>query len=137
MSAVPEPHVPPETRGKHKTIAVIAAAWHLRSLVRAALENKRTRILDVTTLQEFDTVARSERIDLIILDDECASDETASSNGRDQPSLAFADVPVVLLTDRAHKNHAPSPYALPPTRTLHKHFSPFELLNVVYALIGY
>lgn len=137
MSTTPQPHVPPETRGKHKTIAVVAAEWHLRSLVRAALENKRTRVIEVTTLQGLDTAVRGEHIDLIILDDECVPREEAPNNGRHQRNSALTGIPVILLTDRELHDYDPSPYALQPDRTLHKHFSPFELLNIVYALIGY
>ena len=45
-SSSPQPHVPAETKGRHKTIAVVAGEWHLRALVRAAIENKRTSVVE-------------------------------------------------------------------------------------------
>lgn len=134
MSAVPQPHVPPETRGKHKTIAIIAAEWHLRSLVRAALENKRTRVFEYNSLEGLEAATQGDHIDLVILDDDCALHETS---GRSQRAAMLANVPVILLTDDSPTEEDFSTSIVEPDRTLHKHFSPFELLNHVYALIGY
>ena len=133
--ATPQPHVPAETKGRQKTIAVVAQEWHLRMLVRAAVENKRTRIVEASTLQELRAVAQGERLDLVILDGDLAPGHTAAAQSK--RDSAFQDTPLLLLTDRDLLETPLPDGALQPNRTLHKHFSPFELLNIVYALIGY
>ncbi len=135
--ATPQPHVPAETKGRHKTIAVVAAEWHLRMLVRAAVENKRTSIVEASTLQELAAVAQDERLDLVILDGDLAPGGTAAPPAQSKLDAAFAGIPLLLLTDRAVSKLSLPDGALQPIRTLHKHFSPFELLNIVYALTGY
>ncbi len=124
-------------RGRHKTIAVVADAWHLRSLVRAALENKRTRVIELPSLHELDAASRDRRVDLVILAEDSVPDESAPCNRRAQPLAVLADVPVILLTAGSPPDSNALPGFLQPDRTLHTHFSPFELLHVVYALIGY
>ena len=136
-TAAPQPHVPAETRGRRKTIAVAAPAWHLRALVRAAVENKRTRVIEASSLDALHGIARDESLDLVILDAEVAECETTPlAESREQES-ALANVPVLLLTDHTTPADSSFPDVLQPDRTLHKHFSPFELLNAVYALTGY
>ncbi len=136
-AAAPQPHVPAETRGRRKTIAVAAPAWHLRALVRAAVENKRTRVVEADSLQALSAIAGNERLDLVIVDGDLAAIESASPYAQTKIDPAIADVPLLLLTDRAAPGDSSSASALQPDRTLHKHFSPFELLNIVYALTGY
>ena len=132
-----QPHVPTERRGRHKTIAVVTEVWHLRALVRAAVENKRTSVIEASSLEELRTIACGARIDLAILEVEavCSGEEL-------EPALLtwdgpLAEVPVILLTDQTAPDETSLPGSFPPFRTLHKHFSPFELLNLVYTLIGY
>ena len=134
-NAAPQPHVPAETKGRHKTIAVAAPAWHLRALVRAAVENKRTRVVEADSLQALSAIARNEPLDLVILDSDLACHGATPSAAQPTRDPALAGAPLLLLTDPS----APAPHvsALQPDRTLHKHFSPFELLNAVYALTGY
>ena len=136
-SVTSQPHVPVETKGKRKTVAVVAEQWHLRSLVRAAVENKRTKVVEASGLEDLRVIASSERIDLVILDIELTGDETMLAYDHLKRDPAFRDVPFILLTDRAAPNEAPLSCLIHPDRALHKHFSPFELLNLVYALTGY
>lgn len=136
-SVTSQPHVPPETKGRTKTIAVVAAMWHLRSLVRAAVENKRTKVVEASCLEDLRVIACSERIDLVILDIEITGDETMLAYDSLKRDPALRDVPFILLTDRAAPNAAPLSGLIHPDRALHRHFSPFELLNLVYALTGY
>ena len=136
-SATSQPHVPVETKGKRKTVAVVAEQWHLRALVRAAVENKRTKVVEASSLEELRTIAYGERIDLVILDAETVCDEKALANHQLKRDPALADVPVILLADQAAPNETSSLNVHPPDRTLHKHFSPFELLNLVYEITGY
>lgn len=136
-SVTSQPHVPPETKGRTKTIAVAANAWHLRALVRAAVENKRTRVVEATSLEEMRTIARSEHIDLVILDADLGCDDAIAPNAQLKNDPALSTVPLILLTNRTASEDRSSASISHPDRTLHKHFSPFELLNIVYALIGY
>ena len=136
-SVTSQPHVPVETKGKRKTVAVVAEQWHLRSLVRAAVENKRTKVVEASCLEDLRVIASSERMDLVILDIEITGDETMLAYDHLKRDPAFRDVPFILLTDRAAPNEAPLFGLIHPDRALHKHFSPFELLNLVYALTGY
>ena len=132
-----QPHAPPETKGRHKTILVAAAAWHLRSLVRAAVENKRTKVVEATSLEDVRAIASRERIDLVILDAGLAHDDPALSYDHLKRDPSFIDVPLILLTDHTAPNETSLSGLIHPDRTLHKHFSPFELLNLVYTLTGY
>lgn len=136
-AAAPQPHVPAETKGRHKTIAVAAPAWHLRALVRAAVENKRTRVIEAASLKALRGIARDERLDLVIVDADLAVCDTTPLSAQLPCDSALAEAPLLLLTDRAAPDDASSASAFQPDRTLHKHFSPFELLNAVYALTGY
>lgn len=133
----PQPHVPPETRGKHKTIAVVAAEWHLRALVRAAIESKRTRVMEAASLRDLRDVSGGSHLDLVILDAGVALGGQTASDVHAERYPTLADTPLLLLTDSTPPDDAPNAIAFQPDRTLHKHFSPFELLNVVYALAGY
>ncbi len=135
--ATPQPHVPAETKGRHRTIAVVAQAWHLRMLVRAAVENKRTRIVEASTLQELSAIAQGEQLALVILDGDLAPGHTEALPAQSKLDAAFADIPLLLLTDRTVLEATQTEGAVQPYRTLHKHFSPFELLNIVYTLTGY
>ena len=135
--AKPQPHVPPETRGRHKTVVVAAAEWHLRALVRAAIENKRTQVVEAATLAALSAVARSTPLDLVILDAGVVLDAQPVGEAHAARHTAWADTPLVLLTDPTVPDDAPALAAIQPDRTLHKHFSPFELLHIVYALTGY
>lgn len=135
-SVTSQPHVPVETKGKRKTVAVVAEQWHLRSLVRAAVENKRTKVVEASSLEELRSIA-VEQIDLVILDAGLAQDDPALAYDHLKRNPAFRDVPFILLTDRAAPNEATLSGLIHPDRTLHKHFSPFELLNLVYTLTGY
>ena len=136
-SSSPQPHVPAETKGRHKTIAVVAGEWHLRALVRAAIENKRTSVVEALTLQDMSALAHDERLDLVILDADLAPDNTVP----DYTSLfcdpVFAAIPLIVLTDRTARDVTALTGASQQVRTLYKHFSPFELLNIVYTLTGY
>ena len=116
---------------------MVADAWHLRSLVRAALENKRTRVIETTSPRDLYAAAQTRRFDLIILDGDSVPQESAPSNSQSRPIPALAGVPVILLTDSPPPDDTTFPGPLQPDRTLHRHFSPFELLNAVYALTGY
>ena len=136
-SVTSQPHVPVETKGKRKTFAVVAGQWHLRSLVRAAVENRRTRVIEASNLQALNTIALGERLDLVILDDDLSRDDPMMAYDHLKRGPAFRDVPFILLTDRAAPAAAPLSGLNHPDRALHKHFSPFELLNLVYALTGY
>ncbi len=136
-NAAPQPHVPAETKGRHKTIAVAAPAWHLRALVRAAVENKRTRVVEASSLESLRAIAGDERLDLVILDAELARHGATAPSAQRTRGPALAGAPLLLLTDPSAPAAAPHVSALQPDRTLHKHFSPFELLNAVYALTGY
>ena len=136
-NATPQPHAPIETKGKRKTVAVVAAAWHLRALVRAAVENKRTRVVEASSLESLRAIAHAERLDLVILDADLARDGATPPSAQRTRDPALADAPLLLLTDPAAPDAAPHRSALQPDRTLYKHFSPFELLNAVYALTGY
>jgi len=129
--------VPPETKGRRKTIAVVAAAWHLRSLVRAAVENKRTSVVEASSLEELRAITPREEINLVILDADLFSNDSTLPYSRIKGESALADVPVILLTDRGAPDESSSLQVRHPDRTLHKHFSPFELLNLVYTLTGY
>lgn len=129
--------MPPETRGRSKTIAVVATAWHLRSLVRAAVENKRTSVLEASSLKELRAIGPKERIDLVILDTDIPREDTAKPYEELKRESAFTEVPVILLINGASPNETSPLDVHPPDRTLHKHFSPFELLNLVYSLTGY
>ena len=129
--------MPPETKGRSKTIAVVAAAWHLRSLVRAAVENKRTSVVEAQSHEELRAIARSEGIDLLILDAGFSREDTAMVYEKLKCDPALGSVPVILLTDSAAPDETASFDVRHPDRTLHKHFSPFELLNLVYSLTGY
>ena len=137
MSATSQPHVPPVTSGKHKTIAVVAAAWHLRSLVRAALANKRTSVVEASSLKELRAAALGESVDLVILDFDLTANESKTPYQELKRDPTFTHVPVILLTDPSALDPNPPGGLSPPDRTLHKHFSPFELLNLVYSLTGY
>lgn len=136
-SSISQPHVPRETKGRSKTIAVVAAAWHLRSLVRAALANKRTSVVEASSLEELRAIAPKERIDLVILDTDIARESTAMPYEELKRESAFTEVPVILLINGASPNETSPLDVHPSDRTLHRHFSPFELLNLVYALTGY
>lgn len=136
-SITSQPHVPPETKGRTKTIAVAAAAWHLRALVRAAVENKRTKVVEASCLEDLRVIASRERIGLVILDADLTCDGTAMSYECLKRDLTFTDVPFIVLTNRAAPDETPSSGLYHPDRALHKHFSPFELLNIVYTLTGY
>ena len=136
-SVTPQPHVPVETKGKQKTIAVVAEQWHLRALVRAAVENKRTSVVEASSLEELRTIACGVRIDLVILDAETVCDDEELEAALLTWDGPLAEVPVILLTDQTAPEETSLPGSFPPFRTLHKHFSPFELLNFVYTLIGY
>ncbi len=127
----------PETKGRSKTIAVVAAAWHLRSLVRAALANKRTSVVEASSLKELRAAAQGERLDLVILDFELTPNRPKTPYQELKRDTAFSHVPVILLTDPSAPDPNPPGGLSPPDRTLHKHFSPFELLNLVYSLTGY
>lgn len=129
--------MPPETKGRSKTIAVVAAAWHLRALVRAAVANKRTHVAEATSLEELRAIARGEGIDLVILDAGLPREDAAMAYTQLKCDPAFSNVPVILLTDRTATNEPSSLDVRHPDRKLHKHFSPFELLNLVYSLTGY
>jgi DNA-binding response OmpR family regulator len=133
----PQYHVPPETKGKSKTIAVVAAQWHLRTLIRAAIENKRTRVIDAMSVEELAELAQDEQCDLVILDADIAPHDGSDALTQCKQDPALATVPVLLLTNRAPAADLQPSATIQPDRTLHKHFSPFELLNIVYALIGY
>ena len=133
----PQPHVPPETKGRNKTVAIVAAAWHLRSLVRAAVENKRTSVVEASTLAELRTAANFESLDLVILDVDLDPIGAKTMYQKLKRDPALTHVPVILLTDPTGLDALPPEVLIHPDRTLHKHFSPFELLNLVYALTGY
>lgn len=137
IGSISQPHVLPETKGRSKTIAVVAAAWHLRSLVRAAVANKRTSVVEATSLEELRAIASGEVIDLVILDTELPREDAAMVYKRLKCDPALGDVPVILLADQAVAGEASYLEVQQPDRTLHKHFSPFELLNLVYTLTGY
>ena len=49
----------------------------------------------------------------------------------------FAAIPLIVLTDRTARDVTALTGASQQVRTLYKHFSPFELLNIVYTLTGY
>ncbi len=136
-SVTPQPHVPVETKGRRKTIAVVAEQWHLRALVRAAVENKRTRVAEASTLQAISAIAHRERLDLVILDADLVCDDAMAPYAQLKRDPALADVPMILLTDRTASEEWSTASVRHPDRTLHKHFSPFELLNIVYTLTGY
>ena len=136
-SSSPQPHVPAETKGRHKTIAVVAGEWHLRALVRAAVENKRTSVVEASSLQALSDIARSEQIDLAILDADLDCDDATAPYAHLKGDPRLATVPVILLTNRAAPEERSTARVRHPDRTLHKHFSPFELLNIVYTLTGY
>ena len=136
IESLSQPHVPTERIGRHKTILAAAAAWHLRSLVRAAVENKRTKVVEASSLEELRAIT-GEHIDLVILDAGLAHDDPMLSYDYLKRDPALIDVPFILLTDRAEPAATLPSGRYHPDRTLHKHFSPFELLNIVYALIGY
>lgn len=127
----------PETKGRSKTIAVVAAAWHLRSLVRAAVENKRTSVVEASSLNELRAAAQSENLDLVILDFELMPIESKTPYQQLKCDPAFTHVPVILLTDPSALDLNPPEGLSLPDRALHKYFSPFELLNLVYSLTGY
>lgn len=129
--------MPPETKGRHKTIVVAAPEWHLRAIVRAAVENKRTNVVEASSLEKLCTIARVERIDLVVLDADLPGDDAALAYAQLKRDPGLGSVPVILLTNSpAPEGKAPLDVHHP-DRTLHKHFSPFELLNIVYALTGY
>ncbi|MCY4438421.1 MAG: response regulator [Chloroflexi bacterium] len=136
-SVTPQPHVPVETKGKQKTIAVVTEVWHLRALVRAAVENKRTRVAEASNLQAISAIAHRERLDLVILDADLVCGDATAPYAQLKRDPALADVPLILLTDRTTPDDGSSTSVSHPDRTLHKHFSPFELLNLVYTLTGY
>jgi len=127
----------PETKGRSKTIAVVAAAWHLRALVRAALANKRTSVVEASSLEELRAAAQSESLDLVILDFGLSPNESETPYQELKRDPVFTHVPVILLTDPSARDSNPPESLSQPDRTLHKHFSPFELLNLVYNLTGY
>ncbi len=136
-AVTPQPHVPPETKGRRKTILVAAAAWHLRSLVRAAVENKRTSVVEASSLEELRAAARSDSLDLVILDVKLNSIDARTTYQNLKSDPALTHVPVILLTDPTGLDAILPEDLVHPDCTLHKHFSPFELLNLVYALTGY
>lgn len=109
----------------------------MRSLVRAAVENKRTHVVEAESLEELCAIARGEGVDLVILDAGLPREDATMAYTQLKSNPAFGNVPVILLTDRAATNEPSSLDVRHPDRTLHKHFSPFELLNLVYTLTGY
>ena len=133
----PQLHVPPETKGRRKTILVAAAAWHLRSLVQAALANKRTRVMEASALADVRAAAKCESLDLVILDSDLDPIDTKTLYRMLKRDPALAHVPVILLTGPAGCDPMPPEDLFHPDCTLQRHFSPFELLNLVYTLTGY
>ena len=127
----------PETKGRSKTIAVVATAWYLRSLVRAALANKRTSVVEAESLEELCAIARGEVVDLVILDAGFGRKDTAMVYKKLKCNPALSNVPAIVLTDGVTPDGKSFLDVHHPDRTLHKHFSPFELLNLVYSLTGY
>ena len=136
-SSSPQPHVPVETKGRHKTIAVVAGEWHLRALVRAAVENKRTSVIEASSLQALSALAHDERLALVILDTDLDCDDVTAPYAHLKGDPGLSTVPVILLINRAAPKERSTAIVSHPDRTLHKHFSPFELLNIVYTLTGY
>ena len=118
-------------------MVVVATAWHLRAIVRAAVENKRTNVVEASSLEKLRTIAHGERIDLVIFDTDLPGEDAALAYTQLKRDPALGSVPVILLTDSPAPEGTAPLNVHHPDRALHKHFSPFELLNLVYSVTGY
>lgn len=88
-------------------------------------------------MEELRAAAEVATLDLVILDFDLTPNESGTPYQELKRDPAFSHVPVILLTDPSPLVPNPAESLSQPDRTLHKHFSPFELLNLVYGITGY